>query len=83
MREPVGVTAHIVPWNAPLSMLCRSVAPALAAGNTAVVKPAEQTPLTALLFADLVEGLDLPAGPYNVVTGLGAEAGDALSGIRA
>lgn len=77
--EPVGVTAHIVPWNAPLSMLCRSLAPALAAGNTAVVKPAEQTPLTALRFADLVAATGYPAGTYNVVTGLGAEAGHALA----
>lgn len=79
VREPVGVTAHIVPWNAPLSMLCRSLAPALATGNTAVVKPAEQTPLTALRFADLVEAAGYPPGSYNVVTGLGAEAGHALA----
>ncbi|WP_018334770.1 aldehyde dehydrogenase family protein [Actinomycetospora chiangmaiensis] len=77
--EPVGVSAHIVPWNAPLSMLCRSVAPALAAGNTAVVKPAELTPLTALRFADLVAAAGFPAGAYEVVTGLGAEAGAALA----
>ncbi|MHC1559617.1 aldehyde dehydrogenase family protein [Actinomycetospora sp. C-140] len=79
VREPVGVTAHIVPWNAPLSMLCRSVAPALAAGNTAVVKPAEQTPLTALRFAELVDDAGYPAGTVTVVTGLGAEAGHALA----
>lgn len=79
VREPVGVTAHIVPWNAPLSMLCRSVAPALAAGNSAVVKPAEQTPLSALRFAELVTGADLPPGLVEVVTGLGAEAGAALA----
>jgi aldehyde dehydrogenase (NAD+) len=79
VREPVGVTAHIVPWNAPLSMVCRSLAPALAAGNTAVIKPAEQTPLTALLFAEVFDALDFPAGVYNVVTGFGAEAGKALS----
>jgi aldehyde dehydrogenase (NAD+) len=79
VREPVGVTAHIVPWNAPLSMVCRSLAPALAAGNTAVIKPAEQTPLTTLLFAEVFDALDLPAGVYNVVTGFGAEAGKALS----
>jgi aldehyde dehydrogenase (NAD+) len=79
VREPVGVTAHIVPWNAPLSMVCRSLAPALAAGNTAVIKPAEQTPLTALLFAEVFDALDFPAGSYNVVTGFGAEAGKALS----
>ncbi|OZM71111.1 aldehyde dehydrogenase [Amycolatopsis antarctica] len=79
VREPVGVTAHIVPWNAPLSMLCRGLAPALAAGNTAVVKPAEQTALTALRFAELVETAGYPSGTYNVVTGLGAEAGHALA----
>lgn len=79
VREPVGATAHIVPWNAPLSMLCRSVAPALATGNTAVIKPAEQTPLTALRFADLVEAAGYPPGTYNVVTGLGSEAGHALA----
>ncbi|MBW0103937.1 aldehyde dehydrogenase family protein [Pseudonocardia sp. KRD291] len=79
VRGPVGVTAHIVPWNAPLSMLCRSVAPALATGNTAVVKPAEQTPLTALRFAELVEAAGYPPGTCNVVTGLGREAGHALA----
>ncbi|GLZ50728.1 aldehyde dehydrogenase family protein [Actinomycetospora sp. NBRC 106378] len=77
--EPVGVSAHVVPWNAPLSMLCRSVAPALAAGNCAVVKPAEQTPLTALRLAGLVEAAGFPSGAYEVVTGLGAEAGAALA----
>ena len=79
LREPLGVTAHIVPWNMPLSMVCRSLAPALAAGNTAVVKPAEQTPLTALKFAELFLDLDFPPGVYNVVPGLGHEAGKALS----
>lgn len=69
VREPVGVTAHIVPWNAPLTMLCRSLSPALATGNTAVVKPAEQTPLTALRFADLD---DVAA---QVVTGFTANSG--------
>ncbi|MEU3271263.1 aldehyde dehydrogenase family protein [Saccharomonospora sp. NPDC006951] len=77
--EPVGVTAHIVPWNAPLSMLCRGVAPALAAGNTAVIKPAEQTPLTALRFAELAQAAGCPPGTVNVVTGFGAEAGHALA----
>ncbi|WP_224390460.1 aldehyde dehydrogenase family protein [Pseudonocardia sp. ICBG1293] len=79
VREPVGVTAHIVPWNAPLSMLCRSVAPALAGGNAAVVKPAEQTPLTALAFAELVEAAFHPDGTFHIVIGLGAEAGHALA----
>jgi aldehyde dehydrogenase (NAD+) len=60
-------------------MVCRSLAPALAAGNTAVIKPAEQTPLTALKFAEVFLGLGFPEGVYNVVTGFGAEAGRALS----
>lgn len=79
VNEPLGVTAHIVPWNMPLSMICRSLAPALAAGNTAVIKPAEQTPLTALKFAEVFLDLDLPPGVYNVVTGFGHDAGRALS----
>lgn len=79
LREPMGVTAHIVPWNMPLNMIGRSVAPALAMGNTAVVKPAEQTPLTALKLAEIMADVGLPAGVYNVVTGYGAEAGAALS----
>jgi aldehyde dehydrogenase (NAD+) len=79
LREPLGVTAHIVPWNMPLNMVGRSVAPALATGNTAVVKPAEQTPLTALRLAELFEKVGFPAGVYNVVTGYGEEAGAALS----
>jgi len=79
VREPLGVTAHIVPWNMPLSMVCRSLAPALAAGNTAIVKPAEQTPLTALKFAEIFLELDFPPGVYNVVPGFGEEAGKALS----
>ena len=79
IREPLGVTAHIVPWNAPLSMVSRSLAPALAAANTAVVKPAEQTPLTALQFAEVFLELGFPEGVYNVVTGFGEEAGKALS----
>ncbi len=79
LREPMGVTAHIVPWNMPLNMVGRSVAPALAMGNTAVVKPAEQTPLTALKLAELMEQVGLPAGVYNVVTGFGQEAGAPLA----
>ncbi len=79
LREPVGVTAHIVPWNVPLGMVCRGLAPALAAGNTAVVKPAEQTPLTALKFAEIFLELGFPPGVYNVVPGYGEDAGKALS----
>ncbi|HZD01146.1 MAG TPA: aldehyde dehydrogenase family protein [Actinomycetes bacterium] len=75
LREPLGVTAHIVPWNAPLNMVGRSVAPALAAGNTAVVKPATQTPLSALRLARLFSAVGFPPGTYNVVPGPGAQAG--------
>lgn len=69
--EPVGVCAQIIPWNFPLLMLAWKVAPALAAGNTVVLKPAEFTPLTALLFAELTAEVGLPAGVFNVVTGDG------------
>ncbi len=79
LREPMGVTAHIVPWNFPLNMIGRSVAPALAMGNTAVVKPAEDTPLTALKLAELMMECGIPAGVYNVVTGYGEEAGASLA----
>ena len=78
MLEPVGVTAHIVPWNYPLGMVARSVAPALAAGCTAVVKPAEQSPLTAIAFAELCHKVGFPKGVVNVVAGYGEEAGAAL-----
>jgi len=76
--EPLGVTAHIVPWNFPLGMAMRSLAPALAAGCTCVLKPAEQSPLSALAFADNIEAAGFPPGVINIVTGLGEEAGDAL-----
>ncbi len=77
--EPHGVTAHIVPWNYPLQMMGRSVAPSLAMGNAIVLKPAEDTSLTALALARLAEEAGFPAGVFNVVTGLGEEAGAALS----
>lgn len=76
--EPVGVTAQIIPWNYPISTLARGVAPALAAGCSVVAKPAEQTPLTALMVAELLVQAGLPAGVFNVVTGSGREAGAAL-----
>ena len=79
LLEPLGVTGHIIPWNYPLLILVRSCAPALALGNTCVVKPAEDTSLSALKFADLVHQAGFPAGVFNVVTGLGAEAGAALA----
>lgn len=80
LLEPYGVTAHILPWNSPMSQLCRGAAPALAAGNSVLIKPAEQTPYTALLFAELCVENGLPAGTYNVVTGFGPEVGEALIG---
>jgi phenylacetaldehyde dehydrogenase len=79
LREPVGVCGQIVPWNFPLMMAVWKVAPALAAGCTIVLKPAEQTPLTALRLAELVEEAGFPAGVFNVVTGYGDEAGAALA----
>jgi aldehyde dehydrogenase (NAD+) len=78
LLEPQGVTAHIVPWNFPLGMALRSVAPALAAGCTVVLKPAEQSPLSALRLGALAQEAGLPDGVLNVVTGFGEEAGAAL-----
>lgn len=78
--EPVGVCAQIVPWNYPISTTARGLAPALAAGCTVVVKPAETTPFTALLLAQLLAEAGLPAGVCNVVTGTGAAAGAPLAG---
>ncbi len=68
---PVGVAGQVIPWNFPLMMLAWKVAPALACGNTVVLKPAETTPLTALLFAEICQQADLPAGVVNVLTGAG------------
>lgn len=79
LLEPLGVTAHIIPWNYPLLILVRSCAPALALGNTCVVKPAEDTSLSALKFAELVKEAGFPDGVFNVVTGYGGEAGAALA----
>lgn len=78
LLEPLGVTAHIVPWNFPLGMAIRSLAPALAAGCTAVLKPAEQSPLTALRLGVLCAAAGIPDGVVNVVAGFGEEAGEAL-----
>jgi aldehyde dehydrogenase (NAD+) len=69
--KPVGVAGQIIPWNFPLLMLAWKIAPALAAGNTVVLKPAETTPLSALLFADVVRQAELPSGVVNIVTGDG------------
>lgn len=77
-REPVGVVAAVVPWNFPLLMACWKLGPALAAGNAVVLKPAEQSPLTALKIAELAIEAGIPKGIFNVVTGLGHTAGKAL-----
>ncbi|MDT2075271.1 MAG: aldehyde dehydrogenase family protein [Planktomarina sp.] len=79
LREPHGVTGHIVPWNYPMQIVGRSVGAALAMGNACVLKPAEEACLTALAFAAIAQKAGLPAGALNVVTGLGSEAGAALS----
>jgi acyl-CoA reductase-like NAD-dependent aldehyde dehydrogenase len=77
-REPVGVVGAIIPWNSPLVMLAWKVCPALAGGNAIVLKPAEDTPTSALVFASLIEELDLPPGTINVLPGFGNRAGAAL-----
>lgn len=79
LREPVGVCAGIIPWNFPLIMAAWKVAPALAFGNTVVLKPAEQTPLTALRLGQLALEAGVPEGVVNVVSGFGEEAGAALA----
>jgi aldehyde dehydrogenase (NAD+) len=76
--EPVGVVGQIIPWNFPLLMFAWKVAPALAAGNTVVIKPAEYTPLTAVMFAEIAAEVGLPAGVLNVVQGAG-ETGAAIT----
>ncbi len=78
LREPVGVVGAIIPWNFPMLMASWKIAPALATGNTVVLKPAEQTPLTALRFAELCREAGLPDGVLNVVPGFGPTAGAAL-----
>ena len=78
VREPVGVVGAIIPWNSPLLMMAFKLAPALAAGNTVVLKPAEQTPITALEFGKLIEKAGFPPGVVNIVTGYGETAGAAL-----
>ena len=79
LREPLGVCALINAWNVPLGMAAAKIAPALATGNVAILKPAEQTPLSTLRLAELIQDIDLPAGVLNVVQGFGQTAGAALS----
>ncbi len=86
LYEPVGATAHITPWNYPFANACRSLPIALAAGCTAVIKPASVTPLTTLMLGDMVLEAGLPSGVVNIVTGDGRKTGAALAdhpGIRA
>jgi len=78
LKEPLGVVAAIVPWNFPLNLASWKFAPALAAGCTVVLKPASETPLTALLMAEVMEAAGLPAGAFNVIAGDGKTAGAAL-----
>jgi phenylacetaldehyde dehydrogenase len=78
LREPVGVVGQIIPWNYPLMMAAYKLAPALAAGCTMVLKPAEQTPLSALLLAELFTDAGFPDGVFNVITGYGEDAGASL-----
>lgn len=79
LREPYGVTAHILPWNYPAQMFGRSVIPSLAVGNAVVLKPSEDACLTPLALCEIAKAAGLPAGALNVVTGLGHEAGAALA----
>jgi aldehyde dehydrogenase (NAD+) len=76
--RPIGVAGQVIPWNFPLLMLAWKIAPALACGNTVVLKPAETTPLTALVFAEIAQQADLPPGVVNIVTGAG-ETGQSLT----
>lgn len=78
-REPVGVVAAVVPWNYPMLMACWKIAPALAAGNSVILKPSEKSPLTALYLADLALEAGIPPGVLNVLPGYGDEAGKALA----
>ena len=79
LREPVGVCGQIIPWNFPLSMASWKVAPALACGNTIVLKPAEQTPLTAIRLGELIQQAGVPDGVVNIVTGFGPGAGSSIA----
>ena len=79
LREPIGVVGIIVPWNSPLYLLSSALAPCLAVGNTVVAKPAENTSASALEFANLIAQAGFPPGVFNVITGLGETAGEALA----
>jgi acyl-CoA reductase-like NAD-dependent aldehyde dehydrogenase len=79
LREPVGVCGQIIPWNFPLLMACWKIAPALACGNTVILKPAEQTPLSALRLGELTQEAGLPDGVLNIITGFGPGAGSSIA----
>src|SRR5207244_863742 len=79
LKEPIGVTAHIIPWNYPIALAARSIAPALAVGDTVVAKPASFTPLTLLKVAEIAKASGLPDGVFNVVTGTGEEVGEEIA----
>ncbi|MDE3026888.1 MAG: aldehyde dehydrogenase family protein, partial [Paracoccaceae bacterium] len=79
VKEPIGVAGAIIPWNYPMLMAAWKIAPALAAGCTAVLKPSELTPVTALEYGAIAEAAGLPAGVLNIVTGFGPEAGQPLT----
>lgn len=83
LPEPVGVAGAITPWNYPVHQAVAKIAPALAAGCTVVLKPSELAPLSAFLLAEIIDGIGLPPGVFNLVTGLGPEAGEALAGSPA
>lgn len=78
VRQPIGVVGQIIPWNYPLSMATWKLGPALACGNTVVLKPAEQTPLSILVLAAMIKEVGFPPGVVNIVNGLGRDAGSAL-----
>jgi aldehyde dehydrogenase (NAD+) len=79
VREPVGVVGCITPWNYPLHQICAKAGPALTAGCSVVVKPSEVTPLTSFILAEIIDSVDLPAGVFNLVTGYGPVAGEAIA----
>jgi acyl-CoA reductase-like NAD-dependent aldehyde dehydrogenase len=79
LREPVGVCGQIIPWNGPIAMFSWKIAPALACGNVSIIKPAEQTPLTALRLGELIIEAGIPEGVVNIITGFGETAGAAIA----
>jgi len=78
-HEPIGVCGQIIPWNYPISLMAWKIGPALACGNTVVLKPAEQTPLSALYIGELIKEAGFPSGVVNIVPGYGSKAGHALA----